>query len=227
MKLSSCLTVPIIGVLVGLLLLSQANCDDELSIVVRGLRDRYGNTKGLTADYTREAISKTMALLGTPERHDTAEGKLYFKPPHFLRLEQARPQEELLLTDGVTLWWYLPLKNEAHKYSAKKFGQELGLLSDILTGLEDTKNSFRLSLEVKPETSPYHLILQPDPPWEEVDRLKVIIRRADQAIQKVEIYNKIGGLTRFILTKSEKQDQLSSELFSFSPPQGVEIIKED
>lgn len=212
-------------VLLGLISMGKALPDDTLSTVIGGIRARYGNAQGLAATYTREAISKTMAMLGETERHDVARGRLYFKPPHFLRLEQASPQEELLLTDGQTLWWYLPLEKEVYQYPTEQLGQELRLLSDILRGLKDTEASFQITLQVRPETNIYHLILKPEPPWQEIDHLEVIVLKGEFAIEQVDIYNNIGGLTRFLLTDWEERDRFGKEFFSFSPPPGVKVLE--
>lgn len=210
----------------GLIFLGKALPDDRLLTVIGGIHDRYGNAEGLTATYTREAISKTMAMLGEAERHDLARGKLYFSPPSSVRLEQVSPHQELLLTDGQTLWWYLPLKKEAYKYPAEKFGKELRLLSDILTGLKTSEDSFQMAFKEIPETDTYDLFLRPEPPWQDIDYLKVVIRKGDFAIQRVEIYNNIGGLTRFLLTEWEEKHRFESEFFSFCPPPGVKLIEE-
>jgi outer membrane lipoprotein-sorting protein len=180
--------------LLGPIPLRKALSDDKLSTVIRGIRGRYGNAKGLTAEYTREAISKTMAMLEVAERHDLAKGRIYFSPPHFLRLEQASPQEELL--------------------------------SNILQGLKDTEDSFRITLKAMPETNTYHLILVPEPPWQEIDHLEVIVLKADFAIKQVDLYNTIGGLTRFLFTDWEEKDRFSPGFFSFSPPPGIKVIEE-
>ena len=225
MNSKSRLLIPPLLLLGTILLLGKALPDDKLSTVIEGIRSRYGDAKGLSAGYTREAISKTMAMLKTADRHDMAKGRLYFKPPHFLRLEQASPQEELLLTDGQTLWWYLPLKKEAYKYPAKNFGQELRLLSDVLQGLKDTKDDFQITLKANPETNTYHLILKPEPPWQETDHLELIILKGDFAIKQVDIYNNIGGLTRFLLTDWKEKGRLKKGFFSFSPPSGIKVIE--
>ena len=220
----SYLIIPLFFLLLESILPGKALSDDKLSTVIEGLGSRYGNAKGWSADYTREAVSKTMAILGAAERHDMATGRLYFKPPHFLRLEQAAPQEELLLTDGQTLWWYLPLKMEAYKYPAKKFGQELRLLSDVLQGLKDAKDKFQITLKANPETNTYHLILKPEPPWQEIDHLELIIHKGDFSIKQVEVYNNIGGLTRFLLTDWKEKALFRNGFFSFSPPPNIKVI---
>jgi len=91
--------------------LARALPDDQLSKIISGMGDRYRNAQGWKAEYTREAISKTMAMLKTAEKHDLAKGSLYFKPKNFLRLEQAFPKEELLLTNGRQFGGIFPLKN--------------------------------------------------------------------------------------------------------------------
>ena len=211
--------------LFGSIPLARALPDDQLPKIISGIRDRYGNAKGWRAEYTREAISKTMAMLETADRHDLAKGSLYFKPRHFLRLEQASPQEELLLTDGQTLWWYIPLKKQAYKYSAKEFGKELGLLSDIFQGLKDIKNDFQITLKANPETNTYHLILKPEPPWQEIDHLEIIILKRDFTIKRIDIYNNIGGLTRFFFSKWEEKGPFKKGFFSFSPTSDLKVIE--
>ena len=225
MSSKSLLIIPLSILLVSSIGLRKALPDDRLSTVIGGIGGRYGNAKGLSAEYTREAISKTMARLGVADRHDLAKGRLYFKPPHFLRLEQASPQEELLLTDGQILWWYVPLKKEVYKYPAEKFGQELRLLSDVLKGLKNAEDRFQITLKAISEIDTYHLILKPEPPWQEIDHLEVIIREGDFAIEQIDIYNNIGGLTRFLLTDWEEKDRFSPGFFSFSPPPGIKVIE--
>jgi outer membrane lipoprotein-sorting protein len=209
-----------------LLLLGPATpvwAGDEVSLIINGLRNRYGNAKGITADYTREAISKTMALLATADRHDIARGRLYFKPPYSLRLEQTSPQEELLVTNGQTLWWHIPQKKEAYKYPALEFGQELRLLSDILMGLRDAGANFEIALRSHPDTNVLCLILKPDPPWPDIDHLEVMILRDDYTLKQVEIYNTVGGLTRFVFSGLQEKDRFEDALFSFSPPPGTKL----
>ncbi len=225
MNSKSLLIIPLFLLLLGSIPLRKALPDDRLSTVIGGISGRYGNAKGLSAEYTREAISKTMAMLGVADRHDLAKGRLYFRPPHFLRLEQAAPQEELLLTDGQILWWYIPIKKEAYKYPAEKFGKELRLLSDVFKGLKDTEDRFQFTLKAISETNIYHLILKPEPPWQEIDHLEVIIGKGDFAIKEVDIYNNIGGLTKFLFSSWKEKDRFRKGFFSFSPPPGIKVIE--
>jgi len=215
--------IPFFLFFLGYVLLENASPDVETSKIVGGLSAKYGNAKGWTAQYSREAISKTMAILGDVERHDVAEGKLYFKPPHLLRLEQISPQNESLITNGETVWWYLPLKKEVYKYPAAEFGRELSLLSDVLKGLKYSEDIYRITLKKNPETEDHHIILKRDPPWQDIDHLEMIISKGDFTIKQLDIYNSIGGLTRFLLG-DWKEVAANKEFFTFSPLSDVKVI---
>jgi outer membrane lipoprotein carrier protein len=219
------ITIALVLFLLGFILPARTSPDDQLSTIMRGIRDRYGNAGGLTSAYSREAITKTMVVLGITERHDMAKGRLFFRPPHMLRLEQVSPQEELLLTDGQTMWWYIPQKEEAYKYSAERFGKELRILSQVLQGLKRAEHNFKISYKEILEDSSYQLILRPEPPWQDIDRLEILIRKGNFAITQVDIFNSIGGLTRFIFSGWRKNVSLEQGLFAFTPPSGTKVME--
>jgi outer membrane lipoprotein-sorting protein len=204
----------------------EAFPDDQAAAIIDGIRTRYGNDQGLSALYTREAVSKTMATLGITERRDIAEGRLYFKPPCSLRLEQKSPQEELLLTNGETLWWYIPEKQEAYKYPADSFGKELRLLGDVLQGLKDARTNFAISYTESLEGATYRLMLRPEPPWKDIDHLELIIGKDDFVIKQLDIVNTIGGLTRFMFSDMKEGLPSQEDLFSISIPPGTRLIME-
>jgi outer membrane lipoprotein-sorting protein len=208
----------------GSILQGRAFPDDEVTTIIDGIRSRYGSAQGLTAMYTREAISKTMVTLGVSERRDVARGTLFFKPPSCLRLEQASPQEELLLTDGQTLWWYIPGKKEAYRYSTETFGKELRVLGEVLQGLKGARENFEITYKDNPGAVTYQLVLRPKPPWKDIDHLELRIGKGDFVIAQVDIFNTIGGLTRFMLSDLWEDVSLEQGLFTFSAPSGTKVI---
>jgi outer membrane lipoprotein-sorting protein len=223
LNLRSCVIPLLCLSFLGSILQATAFPNDQVTTIIGGIRSRYGSALGLTAMYTREAISKTMVTLGVAERHDVAKGTLYFKPPYCLRLEQASPQEELLITDGQTLWWYIPGKKEAYQYAAETFGKELRLLGEVLHGLKGARDNFKITYKDNPEASTYQLVLRPEPPWKDIDHLELIIGKGDFIITQVDIFNTIGGLTRFMLSDLWEDVSLREGLFSFSAPPGTKV----
>ena len=79
--------------------LSQGMGEQPLSKVLEGVKKRYGQLAGLSVPYEREILTKSMAMLGDQMKTNVASGNFFFKPPHFLRVEQERPTKEDLITD--------------------------------------------------------------------------------------------------------------------------------
>ena len=71
--------------------------DDRLTGILKGIRALYGPLPGLEVSYEREVITRSMAMLGVQTQKDLASGKIYFKPPHFLRVQQEKPKHEVQL----------------------------------------------------------------------------------------------------------------------------------
>jgi outer membrane lipoprotein-sorting protein len=203
----------------------SAVADTKLSDILAGIRGTYGDLKGLSLEYRREVITRTMSMLGKKASGDQASGHIYFKPPHFLRLEQEKPAAETLITDGNSLWWYIPRKQKAYRYAASEFGRELKLLSDIFRGLAKIEDNFQVVLENTDDQKRYHIELIPDPPWQEVDRIRLTVTPAYE-IAEVRIYNMMGGMTVFHLKNLKEKTAFPDGFFKLDLPEGVKMIDE-
>ena len=205
----------------------QGTClaDESLGAILEGIRKTYGPLPGLSVPYTREVVTRSMTMLGGQIKGDLASGAIYFKHPHFLRLDQERPRPETIIANGKTLWWVIPGKNCAYRYPADQFGKELRLLSDIFRGLAHVADSFEVVLNQENVSGKYEIELIPNPPWEEIDRIQVIGGQ-DYQIHSIDIFNALGTITRFTLgTLSEKGD-FKEGFFRFVPPEGMDVIVE-
>jgi len=207
--------------------LSAAFAGDEVSSVVECIRERYGHLPGLTVTYEREILTRSMALLGDQVPSDRATGRIHFKPPHYLRVEQETPSRESVLSDGDILWWYVPEKKQAYRYPAQKLGKELKIFADIFQGLREAEESFMLSLSRDDEGQKRRLELIPDPPWPDIDHITLHLASEDCRIQTIEIYNVLGGMTRFKLGEQTVEESFAESFFTFSPPEDTEVITEE
>jgi len=199
---------------------------DQLSTILEGVRKRYGDLPGLTVPYEREIMTRSMALLGEQMASDRASGKIHFSPPHFLRVDQEKPTEESLISDGNTLWWFIPAKKQVYQYPSHKMGKELKVLGDVLQGLRGVEESFVVMLSGRDDTGGLQLELTPNPPWPEIDHITLSVAQEDYRIRKVEIHNLLGGITRFKLGDVAVRKSFDAGLFTFVPPDGVKVIEE-
>ena len=200
--------------------------NQKLSEILDGIRKRYGHLPGLSMPYKREIITKSMAMLGETMSKDLAEGMIHFRPPYALRIQQEKPKPEVVITDGHTLWWYIPQKKQVYQYPAKKSAPELRLLSDIFRGLRDVEESFVSELESLDNEGDYQIKLIPNPPWPQINQINLIVKRDDSHIRVVEIHNYLGSTTRFFLGDLTVQEQFKEGFFRFFVPDGVKVMEE-
>jgi outer membrane lipoprotein-sorting protein len=213
--------------IIGLLtvLHSPVLAEDTLSTILRGIKNHYGMTSGLSVPYTREVITRSMGMLGAQAQGDLASGIIYFKSPHFLRLDQKKPGMETIIANNHILWWYIPQKKEAHRYKAKDFGKELRLLSNIFRGLAEVGDSFQTQLLKKDENGDHTIELVPDPPWQEINRIILTVSPAHE-IRSVRIFNALGSVTQFNLGDFALGQTFEKGFFEFVAPPGVKVISE-
>jgi len=200
--------------------------NDDLSLVLEGIRKNYSNCPCITITYSREVITRSMSMLGNEVKGDMAAGRMYFKSPYSLKMEQKTPETETIISDGDTIWWYIPAKRTAHRYSSLKFGKELRLLSDIFRGLTRVEDNFVVKLADDKIEGGFKIEMTPDPPWREVDHILLAVTRGYN-IRVVEIFNRIGGKTKFTFDEKIKKEKFEEGFFKFHVPEGVKIVDEE
>jgi outer membrane lipoprotein-sorting protein len=204
---------------------SPVSGGDRLSGIIEGIHEKYRKLPGLEVGYTRDVITRSMSMLGAQARGDLATGHIYFRPPHFLRLEQETPKHETIITNGETLWWYIPDKKCAHKYPSEQFGKELNLLSDIFRGFTQLEKQFKVGIVDQNDAGEYLIQLEPDPPWQDIDRLRITVT-PKYDIRVLDIYNQLGSITRFTLKNLAVKEDFEEGFFHFALPEGVKLIEE-
>lgn len=200
--------------------------DDRVSEITEGIRKRYGGLPGLTVAYNREIITRSMAMLDMKTARDQAAGLIRFKPPYCLRIEQEKPKSEAVITDGTSLWWYIPDKRQVFIYPTVKSSQELRLLSDIFRGLREVHENFVVMLSEPDRDGETELKLIPDPPWSQIEYIHLRVNKQDFHITAVEIHHYVGDVTRFTLGDLSVKDKFDEGFCRFEAPEGVEVIKE-
>ena len=120
------ITIFLASVLAVLFFNHMAIADESLSGVLKRILSKYGGLPGIEVPYEREIITGSMALLKGEIKSDSASGRIYFKPPNFIKLHQEKPSLETITIDGNTLWWYIPKEMKVYKYPTGKLGKESG-----------------------------------------------------------------------------------------------------
>lgn len=193
--------------------------------VVDCLRDELAELQGLSIPYERVIFTSSTMLLGGGTGEDPAKGVMYFKPPHYLKIAQDDPREEIVIADGRLLQWYIPAEKRVYRYDADIMGQELRALTDVFRGLRDVEETFEVIWEGHTEKGDRRIRLLPTPPWPQTDSIALEVTTGCR-LRNVEIHNAMGNITRFTLGFIQEREVFEEDFFSLSVPQGVRVIDE-
>ena len=186
-----------------------ASAADPLHDALDRLQQRYESTRTLTADFKQTVESPTLA--SPLESH----GKVAFEKPNRMRWDYAKPDEQLIVGDGQTLWIYQPAEKQAIK---APLGEAFRASTPVtfLAGLGRVDRDFDPSLE-REDADRWVLKLLPknDPA---LGTLGLTVRKRDASIEEARITDPLGTTTRIAFSNEQRNGTLDPGQFRFSPP---------
>ena len=183
---------------------------------------KYTHSK-FSADFIQKSTIKAMDIA------DMASGKVFIKYPGMMRWEYEKPDKQIIVTDADKLWIYRPADNQVMTGKAPTFfrdGKGASFLSDI--GLIRKKFEISLGEGKKKESDMfYHLTLVPHEKTMDISKIRLLISKQTFNVLQVITQNSYGDETRIDLINSAFGVNLDDSLFSFSIPEGTDVLQID
>lgn len=212
------------GLLVAPIMIQETRAagpaDDAVGKLLDGIEQRYSGS-GVTARFFQISTIKAMDVT------DTADGKVFIKRPGRMKWEYEKPERQVILTDGNTLWIYRPADNQVMTGKAPTYfgeGKGVGFLSDI--------HLIREKFEVTPLPAPdgadpglTWLKLIPKEPKPDLAEVRLGVSTETKAIARVATYNAYGDETRIELHNQAFDQNIDESVFRFEIPPGADIVK--
>ena len=152
----------------------------------------------------------------------TLEGELMAKAPGKFRWKTEPPYEQLMVTNGETLWLYDEDLEQVTVQPLDKRVEATPAL--LLTGeLEQINQAYEVFAEQLQEE--WHFVLLPKTPDALFDRLRLEFDD-NQSLKRMIIKDEIGQKTILSFSKVAHNMKLSDSSFNFVPPEGVDIISQ-
>jgi outer membrane lipoprotein carrier protein len=190
--------------------------------ILENIENKYTNSK-FTADFIQRSTIKAMNIT------DTATGKVYIKYPGMMRWEYEKPDRQIIITDGDKLWIYRPEDNQVMTGKAPTFFRD-GKGASFLSDIRMVRKKFDISLESnKPAESDlfYYLKLIPREKTLDISEIRLMVSRKTFNVLQVMTLNFYGDETRIDLVNFAFGADIDDSLFSFTIPQGVDVIQID
>jgi outer membrane lipoprotein carrier protein len=186
------------------------------------VENKYTNSK-FSADFIQKSTIKAMNIA------DTATGKVYIKYPGMMRWEYEKPDRQVIITDGDKLWVFRPEDNQVMTGKAPTFFRD-GKGASFLSDVRLIRQKFDISLEPgQPAESDlfYHLKLIPREKTLDISEIRLMVSKKTFSVLQVMTLNFYGDETRIDLTNFAFGVDMDDSLFSFTIPQGVDVLQID
>ena len=196
--------------------------------ILAQVQERYTQSGGLIADYQRISTTPSMEGVFQSTSQQMAAGVLQYLKPDKLSLDQKDPRPEKLVTNGQTVWWYIPDEKQVHLYKNVDVYGELKPLLDFLGGMSglekdyyvkvvpagaNNQNQHRLDLtRITEGGGPQDITVWLDP--------------KDYAIVAFKLVSLTGESTIFNLANVNMKPDLKEAQFDFAIPEGAKVIEE-
>lgn len=191
----------------------------DIHQLARAVDDHYNHLKSLQSDFT-----ETYRGEGA-ERVES--GTLWLKKPRKMRWEYRSPREKLFISDGQSVWFYLPAEKQLRKTELKKLDDLRSPIAFLLgkTKLENELQGLSKAVDQSPGT-PGNTVLRgvPKAMAGQVSEVQLEITPSNQIV-RIALIESDGAMTEFRFAGWKENLDLSDSRFEFKPPAGVETVE--
>lgn len=206
------------GIAVGVLFLLWGIMPALGSELTEGIQKQYQSIDSLK---TRFLQVLTNASSGESEEH---YGRIYFRRPGYIRWEEERPGQELLVVDQEVAWDYFPDEGIAYKYSLEEKFQSQTMLK-FITGEVDLAGDFRIERQGE-EHGWVKIKLIPKQPEPNLVLAYIWIEETRYILRQILLVDFFGNGNQLTFSDLELNIPLDDTLFEFTPPEEV-IVRDN
>jgi len=197
----------------------QTTRQTDLHQLAKAVDNHYNHLRSLQAEFT-----ETYRGAGA-ER--TESGTLWLKKPRKMRWEYRSPREKLFVSDGQSVWFYVPAERQARKTDFRKLDDLRSPIAFLLgkTKLENELRGLSKAVDQSP-LDPNDTVLRgvPQTMAGQINEVQLEINPSNQIV-RIALMEPDGATTEFRFADWKENVDLSDSQFRFAPPPGVETVE--
>jgi outer membrane lipoprotein carrier protein len=197
---------------------AQEKKPEAAATVVARVQKYYDSTKDLRAKFEQ--------LLDSPSRAPSkASGDVWLKKPGKMRWDYATPEKKVMVSDGATLWVYVPEDEQAYKQDLK--GNALPAQVSFLLGEGKLDKEFDASLTKVDGLAADEVALKMVPKQGTTAYRYIVFVVDDKSgqVRRTIIYGQDGSTNRLSFLEVQQNKGVDDGKFKFTPPAGTHILK--
>lgn len=186
--------------------------------VLKELERRYTGSQ-FAAEFLQESTIRSMEIT------DFAAGRLYVRYPGMMRWEYEKPERQVIITDGRTLWIHRPQDNLVMTGSAPAFFRD-GKGASFLSDISLVRTKFHITMAQAEGEYLYELKLTPRERGSlNLSEVRLYVTPRAYHIVRIVTLNELGDDTRIDILQPQFNVNLDPSLFRFEIPPGADVQK--
>lgn len=155
-------------------------------------------------------------------------GTVMIKKPGKMRWRYTSPEEKLFVSDGASLYSYLPIDRQVI-VGAVPSGDSVSTPALFLAGRGDLSHDFSAAYDDAAEAPPGAWAVELTPARNDVDytRLTLVVDRESLSVTQVRATDFQGAVSTFTFSDLKENQEMPDDLFAFTIPPGVEVIADE
>ena len=192
---------------------------DEL---VAALQVKYDSVRDFSAEFKHTYAG------GVLRTTLTEYGTVRVKKPGMMRWDYTTPEEKLFVSDGTTLYSYIPLDRQVFVGQVPPEDRTSTPVL-FLTGKGRLSRDFTVLYDDVFEAPPHTWIVRLTPRVDDADYewLTLAVDRVSLSITQLIATDFQGGVSTHTFTSLKENEGLSDRLFTFEIPRGTEVVTAD
>ena len=185
--------------------------------LIDALQAKYNRLNSLAADFTQIHTAPA-------ERTRRESGQLLLRKPGRMRWDYAGPEQKLYLSDGRSVYEYVPADGYATRMSLKEADDWRAPFAFLL-GRGNLRQDFsRIEVDAESPTRAGNRVLRLTPRRDQEFRVLLVeIEPASLQLVRLSFIDRQGGRSDFLF--SAIRENIAAPDSRFTPPAGVEIRK--
>jgi outer membrane lipoprotein carrier protein len=154
---------------------------------------------------------------------ETSQGKMYVRRPNKFRWDYQQPYNQLIVADGKRVWIY---DSDLEQVTRKSLSNTLGKTpAFILSRKRAPEEDFFINNLPSYRRDVTRLELIPKDAQAQFDSMRLNLH--GKTLLNLELVDNLGQTTNITFRQMRRNPSLSDKLFIFTPPKGVDIIKDN
>ncbi len=193
---------------------------NDLANILKKLHKTYDNVVTFKSDFKQISFFKTVNQV------QEYRGVLYLKKPDKMRWDYVQPEQQSIISNGKTIWYYYPAENQVNYAKLSDKSKEKNLIFILLEGMDKIERSFDSNIIKGSDNKHFeYLQLIPRHPNTDFNKIILTVSKKDYNIVTSHVYYVNGDISKVSFANSKMNMDLKDSIFNFVPPPGCEIFK--